>query len=132
MTFSSSLPILKLNNGENLKLNIGRETILSSKKQAPIHVDTAINKCPKKLRQETVLNKSQEIKTLKVTGRYSKQETALIHSFMQHHKLLPNMISFTYFTSQANLNSNQKIAPQIAQSASQPLMTTLVVIVDFI
>ena len=43
-------------------------------------MDTAINKCPKKLRQETVLNKSQEVKVLKVTGRYNKQETALIHA----------------------------------------------------
>ena len=41
---------------------------------------TAINKCPKKLRQETVLNKPQEIKVLRVTGGYSKQETALIHA----------------------------------------------------
>ena len=80
MTFSSSLPTLKLNNGKNPNFNIGRKTILFSTKQAPIQVDKAINKCPKKLRQETVLNISQEIKFLKVTGRHSKQETALIHT----------------------------------------------------
>ena len=62
MAFSSSLPTLKLNNGKNPKLNIKRETILSSTKQAPIQVDKVINKSPKKLRKETVLNKSQEIK----------------------------------------------------------------------
>ena len=41
---------------------------------------TAINKCPTELRQETVLNKSQQIKVLKVTGKYTKQETVLIHT----------------------------------------------------
>ena len=39
---------------------------------------------------------------LKVTCKYSK-------SFIQQHKQIPNMISFTYFTSQTNLDSNQKI-----------------------
>ena len=68
-----------LKNYQNPKLNIGRESILSSTKQAPIQVDTATNKCPTKLRQETVLNKSQEIKVLKITGKYSKQESVLIH-----------------------------------------------------
>ena len=68
-----------LKNYQNPKLNIGRESILSSTKQAPIEVDTATNKCPTKLRQETVLNKSQEIKVLKITGKYSKQESVLIH-----------------------------------------------------
>ena len=48
--------------------------------QAPLQVDTTINKCPKNLRQETVLSKSQEIKVLKVTCRCSKQETTLIHA----------------------------------------------------
>ena len=80
MTFSSSLPTLKLNNGQNLKLDIGRESILSSTKQAPIQADTATNKCPTKLRQETVVNKSQEIRVLKITGKYSKQKTVLIHT----------------------------------------------------
>ena len=69
-----------LKNYQNPKLNIGRESILSSTKQAPIQVDTATNKCPTKLRQETVLNKSQEIKVLKITGKYSKQENVLIHT----------------------------------------------------
>ena len=68
-----------LKNYQNPKLNIGRESILSSTKQAPIQVDTATNKCPTKLRHETVLNKSQEIKVLKITGKYSKQESVLIH-----------------------------------------------------
>ena len=68
-----------LKNYQNPKLNIGRESILSSTKQAPIQMDTATNKCPTKLRQETVLNKSQEIKVLKITGKYSKQESVLIH-----------------------------------------------------
>ena len=68
-----------LKNYQNPKLNIGRESILSSTKQTPIQVDTATNKCPTKLRQETVLNKSQEIKVLKITGKYSKQESVLIH-----------------------------------------------------
>ena len=69
-----------LKNYQNPKLNIGRESILSSTKQTPIQVDTATNKCPTKLRQETVLNKSQEIKVLKITGKYSKQESVLIHT----------------------------------------------------
>ena len=69
-----------LKNYQNPKLNIGRESILSSTKQAPIQVDTATNKCPTKLRQETVLNKSQEIKVLKITGKYSKQESVFIHT----------------------------------------------------
>ena len=58
MIFSSSLLTLKLSNGQNLKLNIGRESVLSSTKQAPIQMDTEINKSPTKLRQEIVLNKS--------------------------------------------------------------------------
>ena len=80
MTFSSSLLTLKLSNGQNPKLNIGRESVLSSTKQAPIQMDTEINKSPTKLRQEIVLNKSQEIKVMKIAGKYGKQETAIIHT----------------------------------------------------
>ena len=80
MIFSSLLLTLKLSNGQNLKLNIGRESVLSSTKQAPIQMDTEINKSPTKLRQEIVLNKSQEIKVMKIAGKYSKQETVIIHT----------------------------------------------------
>ena len=57
---------------QNSKLNIGRESILSSAKQASTQVDKAINQCPKHLKQETVLNKSDEFQMLKVTCKYSK------------------------------------------------------------
>ena len=80
MTFSSSLPTLKPNDGQNPKLNIGSKYILSSTKQDLMQMDTAINKCPTKLRHETVLNKSQEIKVQKVAGTYSKQETVVIYT----------------------------------------------------
>ena len=42
---------------QNPKLNTGRESILSSTKQASAQVDKAIKQCPKHLWQETVLNK---------------------------------------------------------------------------
>ena len=76
MTFLSSLPTLKLNNGQNP----GRESTLSLMMQDPIQVDAATNKCPTKLRQESVLNKSQEIKVLKILGTYCKKENVLIHT----------------------------------------------------
>ena len=57
---------------QNLKLNIGRESILYSTQQASTHVDKAINQYPKHLQQEIVLNKSEEFQMLKVTCKYSK------------------------------------------------------------
>ena len=78
MTFSLSLSTVKLSNGKYPKLNIGRKSIVSSINQALIQVYTLINKWAKKLRQETVLNKSHGIKALKVIGKYSKQETVHI------------------------------------------------------
>ena len=66
--------------GKNSRLNIGRETILSSTNQIQIQMDTAMYKLSKKLRRETVMNKSQGIKVLKVADKYSKQETIIIHT----------------------------------------------------
>ena len=66
--------------GKNSRLNIGRETILSSTNRIQIQMDTAMYKLSKKLRRETVRNKSQGIKVLKVADKYSKQETIIIHT----------------------------------------------------
>ena len=43
-------------------------------------IGEAINKCPRKLRQKTVLNKSKDIKIWRVTGTCSKHETVFIHT----------------------------------------------------
>ena len=82
MAFSSVLPTLKLSNRKNPKLKKKKEGKLyfCSTKQAPIQVDTSINMCPRKVKQETTLNKSHEVKVLKVTGKYSKQKDVLIHT----------------------------------------------------
>ena len=66
--------------GKNSRLNIGRETILSSTNRIQIQMDTAMYKLSKKLRRETVMNKSQGIKVLKVADKDSKQETIIIHT----------------------------------------------------
>ena len=42
---------------------------------------------------------------------------------MQQHKRLPNMINFTYFTSQINLNKGKEIAPQRPPGPPPPSFT---------